>query len=148
MARFVTVQVQCDWAECPVIAEENSGEVVEKTVALDNKQAKAFLLCKEHLVHFEEIVLPLMSAGIKVEAPANGSGKRSKTPAASAAAPAVSSTVSGNGHKKETFECQVDGCGRTISKRTGMAQHVIRTHGFDSLDAYEERYPLLPDHHE
>jgi hypothetical protein len=138
MARFVTVSVGCDWAACPVVAEEGSDEVVEKTVSIDSKQAKAFLLCKEHLVHFEEIVLPLMAAGIKVE---TSTGKRTKAASAGAAAPTVAAPVagngSGNGHPQELFECAVADCGRTLKNRTGLAQHVIRQHGFSDLAHYE-----------
>ena len=68
MSRFITVNVGCDWSACDVIAPEGEGTVVEKTVALDGKQTRSFLLCKQHLEDFEEIVLPLMQAGIKVEA--------------------------------------------------------------------------------
>jgi hypothetical protein len=142
MARFITVHVRCDWAECPVIAEEGTDEVVEKTVALDKAQPKAFLLCKEHLVHFEEILLPLLQAGIKVE---NVSGKKQRSTAGAAAGAAPSAVTSpvdpGNGHKNETFECRVPDCGRTINRRTGLAQHVIRTHNFESVAAYEAMYP-------
>lgn len=131
MGRFVTVTVQCDWSICDATAEENDGTIVEKTVAIDNKQAKAFLLCKTHLDDFERIVLPLMAAGIKVEAPKKQ--KSSGTSPSPAAAPAAN----GNGHKEQLFECQVDGCGRTLKNRTGLAQHVIRQHGFSDLAHYE-----------
>jgi hypothetical protein len=138
MARFVTVNVQCDWSICDAIAAEGDGTIVEKTVAIDGKQAKAFLLCKTHLDDFERIVLPLMAAGIKVEAPSPGK-KKTAAPSA-AAAPTVSSSV-GNGHKSELFECRVPDCDRTLKNRTGLAQHVIRQHGFEDLAAYEAAYP-------
>jgi len=70
MPRFITVNLQCDWAECSVEAPETTGEVVEKTVSLDGKQTRAFLICKQHLEDFEEILLPLLQAGVKVEEPA------------------------------------------------------------------------------
>lgn len=138
MARFVTVSVRCDWGDCRVTAEEGDGTVVEKTVAIDNKQARAFLLCKEHLEDFEEVVVPLMAAGIKVDAPSTG---KKKTAAATSGAPTVAAPVNGNGHTQEQITCRVPDCGRSLTNRTGLAQHAIRTHGFEDLAAYEAMYP-------
>jgi hypothetical protein len=143
MARFITVHVRCDWDGCPEIGEEGDGTIIEKTVALDNKQAKAFLLCKPHLDAFETVVLPLMQAGIKVET-GNGRTKKSAQTSVAASSPgaaAADAPSPGNGHKDEIFTCRVPDCGRSIKRRTGMAQHVIRTHGFESLDDYEAQYP-------
>ena len=44
----------------------------------------------------------------------------------------------------QTIDCLVDGCTRTgtngLHNRTGMAQHVIRTHKYASLAAYEAEF--------
>jgi uncharacterized C2H2 Zn-finger protein len=123
MARFITVTVACDWDTCDVQATEGDGTVIEKTVAIDGKAPKAFLLCKPHLDLFEEVMLPLMSAGIKVEAP------KKKT--------AETSTVDA----EADLQCRVPGCGRPMKNRAGKAQHVIKAHGFENLAAYELQYP-------
>jgi hypothetical protein len=147
MPRFVTVQVQCDWADCSTVAEEGDGTVEEMTVAIDGKQAKGFLLCKPHREDLDEVLMPLMQAGIKVETPkTRRSSPRSKGGNGSEGEGEEKPT--GGGAGAQTFECQVKDCGRTLHNRTGMAQHVIRTHGFPSLAVYEERFPQQPDNHE
>jgi len=134
MARFITVHVGCDWADCDAVAEETNGEIVEKTVALDGKQAKAFLLCKEHLTQFEAVVEPLLLKGIKVEAPT----KRQRSAAGSSTRSAETSVTSGA--VDEQLEC-LD-CHRKLKNNTGLAQHVIRTHGYEDLAAYQAKHGL------
>jgi hypothetical protein len=135
MARFITVTVQCDWTDCDTTGIEGDDTVLEKTLTIDRGPAKAFLLCEKHLEVLNDVLVPLMQAGIKVEPAAKKQRKSNGAGAADEAA------VAGNGHKEETFECRVPDCGRSISKRTGMAQHVTRTHDFESLAAYELQYP-------
>ena len=67
MTRFITVHVGCDWPACETVAPEGEGIVIEKTVSIDGKQGRSFLLCKKHVDDFETVVLPLMQAGVKVE---------------------------------------------------------------------------------
>jgi hypothetical protein len=129
MARFVTVEVGCDWADCGTRAPEGDPEISTVELSIDRKQGREFLLCTKHRETFDETVLPLMAAGVKVTT--NGGAKRSTGPSAE---PVHPDHPDANLCKAET-----DGvvCGRPIRKRTGMAQHVIRTHGFESLEAYE-----------
>ena len=141
MGRFITVNVQCDWTDCEVIAPEGEGIVVPKTLSIDGKQAREFLVCKNHLDRFEEIVLPLMQAGVKVETP-NGRG-RAKSGGTSVTSSPTPVPVDENGAVHPTLVCKVPDCdrhGRPLSNRTGMAQHVIRSHGYESLAAYEAQY--------
>jgi hypothetical protein len=135
--RLITVQVQCDWAACPTIGTEGDGTVVPKTVAIDGKQAREFLLCKTHLEDFEEIVMPLMQVGVKVEQATVAPRRQRST------SPAVEGpTVARNFFDK--IDCLVENCDRKgnhgLSNRTGLAQHAIRTHGFENLAVYEEKY--------
>ena len=143
MPRFVTVQLQCDWGGCTTVAEESEETVAETVLALDGKQAKGFLLCKAHREELEEVVMPLLQAGIKVEAP-----KKTRSPKAAASSEGTEPKGTGGGAGLQTFHCQESGCGRTLHNRTGMAQHVIRTHKYNSLAEYEARYPEHPDNHE
>lgn len=134
MPRFVTVYLQCDAPDCDAAAEEGSGLVFERTITMDKAPAKAFLVCKPHSDALDEVLVPLLQKGIKVDqAPAKK--KTGGTPAASASGDPGAGT--GNGHPAESFECQHDGCGRVLKNRTGMAQHAIRTHGYDDLASYE-----------
>jgi hypothetical protein len=129
MARFITVNVQCDWALCEAIAAEGDGIVVPKTLSIDGKQGREFLLCKSHLDDFERIVLPLMAAGVKVE-----NGKKSS---AAPSTPAGASAVDGD---KPTLTCRV--CDRDDFKNNaGLSQHVIKAHGFENLGAYKLVHP-------
>ena len=141
--RFVTVHVKCDKDDCPVTGEEGDGTVIEKTLSIDGKRGKAFLLCKPHLDEFEEFVLPLMAKGVTVEQPSS-KGRRSS--ASSAGNGSGTSTVGGaeaSSSSTGTLVCQVDDCdrhGRPLASRTGMAQHVIRSHGYENLAAYEAEH--------
>jgi len=140
MSRFITVQVGCDWAECETIAPEGEGIVIEKTVAIDGKQARAFLVCKKHLDEFEAVVLPLMQAGVKVEAPSSGRSRKSNGTSSTSTAPPV---VVDEGGSHPSLVCKIDDCdrhGRPLKNRTGMAQHVIKAHGYADLSAYEAQY--------
>jgi hypothetical protein len=137
MARFISVNVGCDWTDCDVIAPEGDGTVVEKTVSIDGKQARAFLVCKNHLDDFEAVVLPLMQAGVKVEAPSSRSTR--KSPGTS---PAPSPVADEDG-AHPSLVCKVDGCdrhGRPLKNRTGLAQHAIKAHGYADLAAYEAQF--------
>jgi hypothetical protein len=140
MPRFIRVQLQCDWAECDTVGDEGDGIVAPMTVAIDGKPGKEFLLCKPHRDTVDELIMPLMQKGTKVE-PA----KRSKSPGGGAPATGQPSPVpaTGGGQKAENVECKVDGCGRTLHNRTGMAQHVIRTHNYPSLAAYEAEFGTI-----
>ena len=66
MPRYITVTVGCDWPECTVEAAEGDDTVVSRTLSIDNKAAKTFLICKGHRDDLDEILSPLMSNGIKV----------------------------------------------------------------------------------
>jgi len=114
MPRFITVTVGCDWADCDTTGTEGDGTVFERTVALDGKPPKAFLVCEKHSQAVDDVVLPLMAVGIKVEA-------KKSTPSLG------------------TIECKE--CGRTdIKNKAGLAQHVIRSHDFESLAEYEAKH--------
>jgi len=132
MPRYITVTVGCDWPECQALDEEGGDTVVSKTLALDNKAGKTFLICKEHLDELDEVLTPLMSNGIKVEAPAK---KTRSTSASAAPSPAVE-------EKKTGIDCQVEGCGRNLKNGAGIAQHVQRSHGFESYAAYKLLYDI------
>jgi len=139
MTRFILVQVMCDWTGCETTAAEGDGRVVEKTLSIDGKQPRAFLLCKQHVEDFEAVVLPLMQAGVKVEQPKSRSSKTAGTSSTSAsAAPAAD-----DGGSHPSLVCKIDGCdrhGQPLTNRTGMAQHVIRSHGYADLAAYEAQF--------
>jgi hypothetical protein len=129
MPRYIIVTVGCDWTECTTEGPEGGDVVTELTVALDGKPGRTFLLCKTHREQLDEIVLPLMQKGIKVEAPSRRNGSSRSTPAPIPGTPEADSLV-----------CKAEGCnrnGRPVHNRTGMAQHVIRSHDFASLADYE-----------
>jgi hypothetical protein len=134
MARYITVTVGCDWDECGLIEPEDSGLITGVTLSIDGKAAREFLLCKPHRDEFDEVVLPLMQKGVKVEAPAKatraGSSRRPTPP--EPGTPEADSLV-----------CKVEGCARgsqPLANRTGFAQHVIRAHGYADLADYEAEF--------
>lgn len=133
MPRYIVVTLGCDWENCTNEATEGDGTVAAVTVAIDNKQGKEFLLCKEHREQLDEILIPLMQKGVKVE-----SAKPRSTTGKGAAAPA-----SGDGNQAEPdLVCREEGCHRQLKNTTGLAQHAIRSHGYESLDDYRSSHGL------
>jgi hypothetical protein len=142
MTRFITVHVGCDWPTCETVAPEGEGIVIEKTVSIDGKQGRSFLLCKEHVDDFESVVMPLMQAGVKVEAPSSGKRKSNGTSSTSASPAAAPPAADADG-SHPSLVCKVEGCdrhGRPLTNRTGMAQHAIRSHGYPDLATYEAEF--------
>jgi hypothetical protein len=136
MGRHITVTVDCDWPSgCDVHAVEGDGRVIPRTLSIDGKQAKEFLLCKTHLDELDELLLALMQKGIKVgtaaKAPSKGGRSSGDTP-----------TTPPGSSDSLICKADVDGrpCGRQLHNRTGMAQHVIRTHDYDDLATYEAEF--------
>lgn len=140
MARFITVTVACDWGDCDVHAAEDDGRVISRTLSIDGKQAREFLLCKPHLDVLDEILLPLMQKGVKAEVPTNG---RSRKPAGSGSGPRSTPAPVPGTTEGDSLVCKVEDCdrhGRPLHNRTGMAQHVIRAHGYADLATYENDF--------
>ena len=140
MPRYITVTVGCDWPECTVEADEGDDTVVSRTLSIDNKAGKTFLICKEHRDDLDEILSPLMTNGIKADAPAKKTRSTSSvTPSAGApgADTALIHRVTPAG-----IDCQVEGCGRNLKNGAGIAQHVQRSHGFESYAAYKLMYDI------
>jgi hypothetical protein len=122
--RQIEIYLTCDWDGCGERGPDGGTDVTEMTVTLDNRKTKVFQVCTKHRGAVEEMILPLLQAGTAVGA---------NTPA----------TTTTNGKAKKSYQCQVEGCGRTLVGRVGMAQHVSRTHTFDSLETYEAQFGPL-----
>lgn len=156
MTRFVTVNLQCDWPECPVTAEEGDGTVIAVTLGIDNRQPKEFLVCKPHRDQLNETLVPLMQAGVKVETKKTGSSRKTAGSTAgnvsgtsvdgpSSGSSAGSSSSSSSEEEPEGIVCLEDPCereGRPVKSNVGLAQHVIRSHGYANLAAYQEAHGL------
>jgi len=135
MPRYITVTVGCDWPECPVEAAEGDDTVVSRTLSIDNKAGKTFLICKEHRDDLDEILSPLMSAGVKAEAPA----KKARSTSAASVTPSPASSTEAPA-TKNGIDCKV--CGRLLKNGAGVAQHVQRGHGFESYADYKAQYNI------
>ena len=132
MARFVTVEIGCDWADCGTRALEGDPTITPVELSIDRKQGREFLLCLKHREVFDDMVLPLMAAGVKV---ADGLKRATKSSAPVPADAGIHTNV-------DSIRCRHEGCGRAdIKNRAGLSQHVIRNHGYASLAEYEERNP-------
>lgn len=125
MTKRIHIDSECNWPACSVLAPQGDESVIEKTVTIDNKEPRTFDLCKEHLIAFEEIVLPLLETGVKPMKPRR---QTKQTPVMSSAE-----------LRSAVVTCQHPGCGREIKRRVGMAQHV-KAHGYKTLKAYEAQY--------
>src|SRR3954471_20358457 len=111
MPRFITVNLRCDWPDCTAIAEEGEGAIVSKTLSIDGKQAREFLVCKIHRDQLDEFLAPLMSAGVKVEAPKKPAGTRRSGSGTSTDGPSSDSSSSDES-VDEALICRVPGCER------------------------------------
>src|SRR5262245_63368361 len=121
--RVINVTLECDWPGCDVSGPEGGEEVREKELAVDRKQSRVFLLCKEHIDALDEILMPLLRRALP-------GTERLGTKKGTSRKPAL----------EDGYVCKHPGCGRPIANRTGLAQHVIRSHGYKDLAVYEERF--------
>jgi hypothetical protein len=137
MPRYINITVGCDWPECTTEAAEGEDTVVNKTLAVDGRQPKTFLLCKEHRDELDEIHAPLLASGVKVDAPPKKS--RSTSPSSTAPASSVSPSAEAPA-TKNGIDCKV--CGRVLKNGAGVAQHVQRGHGFESYAEYKAQYNI------
>ena len=144
MPRYITVNIGCDWPECTTVAEEGDGTVAPKTLSIDQKKPREFLICKTHGDRLDEILLPLMRAGIAVEQATKKSGSSSgRSRTSTGTSTDDGSSDSGAPLVGGGIVCQAANCvrhGRPLANRTGMAQHVIRSHGYENLAAYEAEF--------
>lgn len=130
MPRFITVHVQCDWESCDAVGVEGEDTVAPMTVGLDGKQEKEFLLCKSHRDTVEQMLLPLLQAGVKVE--------RAKRTRRSSSSSSPSGNDNGSDETVGAIVCLHQGCGRDdIKNKAGLVQHIMRAHGYENLAAYE-----------
>lgn len=132
--RVVEIKLACGWSRCETIAPEGAGIVVTRKLTVDGRETEIDI-CKEHSDELDEWLAPLVADGREVE-PEKPKRKKSSAPAAQ------SKTVD----KEPGLTCQVESCGRSFSKSTGLAQHVTRTKEhktFKTLAEYREEYPPL-----
>jgi len=132
--RTIDVTIHCDWPGCDFAVSEAAsvGLIFERPISIDGKAEKTFALCKVDNDKFDEVLSPLLAKALKSEAK---NGRPGKKPAGAAASSANVSDVG-------EIRCQVPGCTRPpLKNRVGMAQHVTRSHDFESLAAYEAQYP-------
>lgn len=145
--RLVEVKLKCGWQDCSTVGVEGEGDVLTRTVAIDSNKPREIDLCQTHSAELDELMIPLMqdgrllngSSGSSSNRSSNSKRKRSKTTTVEASsAPQFDELV-----------CQVTGCdrdGRPMKSKTGMAQHVIKSHGYANLaDYYAEHSPSDTD---
>lgn len=130
MAREITIDWACEWPECAVRAPEGSDEVIERTITVDRLKPKTAMFCKQHNEDFDEFIMPILHRATPIDAPTPT--KRSKSSSGTGTTRAA--------QEGDEIVCREEQCerhGRPLRNRTGMAQHVIRSHGYESLAAYE-----------
>ena len=135
--RTIDVTLHCDWPGCDFAVSETAsvGLIFERPLSIDGKAEKTFALCKVDNDRFDEIINPLLAKALKSEAKNAKPKKQSSSPAA-AGAGGSSTNVS----DVATEICQVASCGRPFKSRAGLGQHVIRTHNYPSLVAYDTEF--------
>lgn len=138
--RFITVNLRCDWADCDTIAPEESGEVVELSLAVDRRAPKVIGLCLKHREELTDLIEPLLLKGVTVEdKPAKQRPSRAKS---AQAASSGSGDASGS---PETVPSHVDihckVCSQQVRGNVGLAQHLKKKH--DGMT--REEHELLPE---
>jgi hypothetical protein len=135
--RFITVNLRCDWADCDTIAPEESGEVVETTLAVDRRAPKVIGLCLKHREELTDIIEPLMLKGVTVEdKPAKNRPSRAKS-AQSASGETAGSPETIPSHVD--IHCKI--CSQSMKGNVGLAQHLKKKH--DGMTRAE--HELLPE---
>lgn len=152
--RYVTITLQCDWNDCDTTGEEGGDIVAPTTLSLDGKKPRQPLLCKAHRADLEAVLLPLLERGVLLNKPARPTGapKKAGPAAADVSDGAVGDGGNGSGtstdvpsskprsassaSSKPDLVCREIACGRPFKGNAGMAQHVVKAHGFASLDDY------------
>lgn len=137
--RFVDVRLQCSYHVidgCTETAAEGDDTVTSETLTLGrNGKPREIDLCKKHREDLiDNLLMKLMQEdGRTVEVPAS-KRKSNKTSTGSA------SSTSSAGAEGAELICRAPDCdrdGRPAKSKTGLAQHVIRSHGYASLADYE-----------
>ena len=132
--RSITVTIHCDWPGCDVTATEAEELITERTLTVGERGApKLFAVCKSHNDQLDEVLNPLLAKAIKAEALAVKPKKLPSSP------PATGNPVLDD--LSRMVFCQVPDCGRSFASNVGMAQHVTRTHDFESLASYYMQHP-------
>ena len=136
--RMVEIKLRCGWemptvGQCPTVGLEGEGIVITRILNTTGKPVEVDI-CKEHSDELDELLAPLLADGRVLEdskAPARKKGA-TKSPGAGKMQLSV-----------EDRTCKIPDCNMTRPSKSavGMAQHVIRSHGYPSLDAYFEEYP-------
>jgi hypothetical protein len=145
--RFVDVNLKCGWPECTVFGAEGGDDVFTRTITLDGKKPREIDICKQHAVELDEVLAPLLADGRAIEEKTKPSGRRPRGNSSETASKSASSPSSSSSSSEDHLVCRVPECnrdGEPLKSNVGLAQHAIRTHGFESLDAYFEQYPPPP----
>lgn len=131
--QFVEIKHKCGWPSCTVISTPEEGLVVQRLLAMDRQKPKLVDLCKTHNDELDELIGHLRDDGRSVE------GGKPKKPTIAQSEPSDIKSV-------DDLACRVPDCpkgleGNEPKNKAGLAQHVIRTHGFENLAAYYEEHP-------
>jgi hypothetical protein len=138
----VDVRLQGSYAaldRCSEVGTEGDEAVSTVTLQLNGNKTREVDLCKRHREELiDDLLLPLMKDGRTVERSSGSKRKSSRTSAD--AAPGGAEAADGSGQADDLI-CRVEDCDRhgvPAKSTTGLAQHVIRSHGFKSLAEYYE----------
>lgn len=123
--RFVDVKLKCGWSSCGTVGSEGEGTVITRVIDVDGRPREVEI-CKKHQDDLDEMLRPLLEDGRPV--------KKSSVKKSSGGSTKVK-------HETVDLNCQFPDCGRELKNTAGMAQHVTRTHGYDSLEHYHQDYP-------
>lgn len=138
--KFVDVKLRCGYAQidgCPEIGAEGDETVTTVTLQINGNKAREIDLCKAHREQLVDgVLMQLMRDGRPVESSTSSGSKRKSSKTSSGSTPGGA-----EGAAPDDLVCRVPGCERgdvPLKNKTGLAQHVIRTHGYADLATYYE----------
>ena len=138
--RFVDVKLKCGWPSCEEVGAEGDEVVTTVTITIGNGKPREIDLCKGHREHLlDEVLGPILKDGRILGTGSSTSGSKRKITRTSPSPSPGEGAGAAEGPVPDELVCQVEDCdrhGRPLRNTTGMAQHVIRTHGYESLAQY------------
>lgn len=139
--RYVDVKLRCSYAVidgCTETGAEGDDTVTTVTLQLNGNKPREIDLCKGHREALvDDLLMQLMKDGRTVERSTSSASK----PKSSKTSPGPASSGPAGAGDPDELVCRVPDCdrdGRPLKNKTGLAQHVIRTHGYESLSAYQD----------
>ncbi len=140
--RFVDVKLRCSYNVidgCTETGAEGDDNVTTVTLQLNGTKPREIDLCKGHREALvDDLLMKLMQEDGRTVEGAAPRRKSTKTSTGSASSAGAGGAGGAEGTEVDLV-CRVPDCsrnGRPLKNNTGLAQHVIKAHGYADLASY------------